>query len=69
VEEQAATVSEISRNISTSAGSSARITETVEAVALASRGISAGSSEIQNSSAELARVSAKLKELVSKFEC
>ncbi len=69
VEEQAATVSEISRNISTSAGSSARITETVEAVAIASRGISAGSSEIQNSSAELAKVAAKLKELVSKFEC
>ncbi len=69
VEEQAATVSEISRNISTSAGSSARITETVEAVALASRGISSGSSEIQNSSAELAKVAAKLKDLVSKFEC
>ena len=69
VEEQAATVSEISRNISTSAGSSARITETVEAVAIASRGISAGSSEIQNSSAELAKVAAKLKGLVSKFEC
>lgn len=69
VEEQAATVSEISRNISTSAGSSARITETVEAVAIASRGISAGSSEIQNSSAELAKVAAKLKQLVSKFEC
>ena len=69
VEEQAATVSEISRNISTSAGSSARITETVEAVAIASRGISSGSSEIQNSSAELARVAAKLKDLVSKFEC
>jgi methyl-accepting chemotaxis protein len=69
VEEQAATVGEISRNISTSAGSSARITETVEAVAIASRGISSGSSEIQNSSAELARVAAKLKELVSKFEC
>jgi methyl-accepting chemotaxis protein len=69
VEEQAATVSEISRNISTSADSSARITETVEAVAIASRGISSGSSEIQNSSAELARVAAKLKDLVSKFEC
>ena len=69
VEEQAATVSEISRNISTSADSSTRITETVEAVAIASRGISSGSSEIQNSSAELARVAAKLKELVSKFEC
>ena len=69
VEEQAATVSEISRNISTSAESSTRITETVEAVAIASRGISSGSSEIQNSSAELARVAAKLKELVSKFEC
>lgn len=69
VEEQAATVSEISRNISTSAGSSARITETVEAVALASQGISSGSSEIQNSSAELAKVAAKLKDLVSKFEC
>jgi methyl-accepting chemotaxis protein len=68
VEEQAATVSEISRNISTSAGSSARITETVEAVALASQGISSGSSEIQNSSAELAKVAAKLKDLVSKFE-
>ena len=69
VEEQAATVSEISRNISTSAGSSARITETVEAVAIASQGISSGSSEIQNSSAELAKVAAKLKDLVSKFEC
>ncbi|MBU3575258.1 methyl-accepting chemotaxis protein [Polynucleobacter sp. UK-Mo-2m-Kol15] len=69
VEEQAATVSEISRNISTSAGSSARITETVGAVAIASRGISSGSSEIQNSSAELAKVAAKLKQLVSKFEC
>ncbi len=69
VEEQAATVSEISRNISTSAGSSARITETVGAVAIASRGISAGSSEIQNSSAELAKVAAKLKQLVSKFQC
>ena len=69
VEEQAATVSEISRNISISAESSTRITETVEAVAIASRGISSGSSEIQNSSAELARVAAKLKELVSKFEC
>lgn len=62
-------MSEISRNISTSAGSSARITETVEAVVIASRGISSGSSEIQNSSAELARVAAKLKDLVSKFEC
>ena len=69
VEEQAATVSEISRNISTSAGSSARITETVEAVAIASQGISSGSSEIQNSAAELAKVAAKLKDLVSKFEC
>ena len=69
VEEQVATVSEISRNISTSAGSSAKIAETIEAVALTSRGISSGSSEIQNSSAELARVAAKLKELVSKFEC
>ena len=69
VEEQVATVSEISRNISTSAGSSAKITETIEAVALTSRGISSGSSEIQNSSAELARVAAKLKELVSKFQC
>ena len=64
-----ATVSEISRNISTSAGSSAKITETIEAVALTSRGISSGSSEIQNSSMELARVAARLKELVSKFEC
>ena len=69
VEEQVATVSEISRNISTSAGSSAKITETIEAVALTSRGISSGSSEIQNSSMELARVAARLKELVSKFEC
>lgn len=69
VEEQVATVSEISRNISTSAESSAKIAETIEAVALTSRGISSGSSEIQNSSAELAKVAAKLKELVSKFEC
>ena len=69
VEEQVATVSEISRNISTSAGSSAKITETIEAVAFTSRGISSGSSEIQNSSRELARVAARLKELVSKFEC
>jgi len=68
VEEQSATVSEISRNISTSAGSSVKITETIEAVAVASRGISSGSSEIQNSSADLAKVAAKLKDLVSKFD-
>jgi len=68
VEEQAVTVGEISRSISGSAIESATITDTVQSVALASKNVTEGSSEIQKSSAELARVSARLKDLVSKFE-
>ena len=68
VEEQAVTVGEISRSISGSAIESATITDTVQSVAMASKNVTEGSSEIQKSSAELARVSARLKDLVSKFE-
>ena len=68
VEEQAVTVGEISRSISGSAIESATITNTVQSVALASKNVTEGSTEIQKSSAELARVSAKLRDLVSKFE-
>ncbi len=68
VEEQAVTVGEISRSISSSASSSATITDTIQSVAHASKSITEGSAEIQKSSSELAKVSAKLKSLVSLFE-
>ena len=68
VEEQAVTVGEISRSISSSASGSATITDTIQSVAHASKSITEGSAEIQKSSSELAKVSAKLKGLVSLFE-
>jgi len=68
VEEQAATVGEISRSIFTSAAGSSAITTNIQGVADSSGKITQGSAEIQSSSVELARVSSQLRALVSRFE-
>jgi methyl-accepting chemotaxis protein len=68
VEEQAATVGEISRSIFTSAAGSSEITQNIQGVADSSGKITQGSAEIQSSSVELARVSSQLRALVSRFE-
>ena len=68
VEEQAATVGEISRSIFTSAAGSSAITQNIQGVADSSGKITQGSAEIQSSSVELARVSSQLRALVSRFE-
>jgi methyl-accepting chemotaxis protein len=68
VEEQAATVGEISRSIFTSAAGSSAITQNIQGVADSSGKITQGSAEIQRSSVELARVSSQLRALVSRFE-
>jgi methyl-accepting chemotaxis protein len=68
VEEQAATVGEISRSIFTSAAGSTEITQNIQGVADSSGKITQGSAEIQSSSVELARVSSQLRALVSRFE-
>lgn len=68
VEEQAATVGEISRSIFTSAAGSSAITQNIQGIADSSGKITQGSAEIQSSSVELARVSSQLRELVSRFD-
>lgn len=68
VEEQAATVGEISRSIFSSAAGSSAITQNIQGVADSSGKITQGSAEIQSSSVELARVSSQLRALVSRFE-
>jgi methyl-accepting chemotaxis protein len=68
VEEQAATVGEISRSIFASAAGSSEISQNIQGVADSSGKITQGSAEIQGSSVELARVSSQLRALVSRFE-
>jgi methyl-accepting chemotaxis protein len=67
VEEQTATTNEISRNVGQAAQGAAEIARNIAGVATAARNTSAGAAEMQQSVALLARVSAELDELVSKF--
>src|SRR5690242_9535712 len=67
VEEQTATTSEISRSVTEAASGSASIAVRVESVASASASSMQGIGEAQHAAGDLARLSAQLRQLVSRF--
>jgi methyl-accepting chemotaxis protein len=67
VEEQTATTSEISRSVTEAASGSASIAGSVESVAEASQASMHGIGEAQTAAVDLARLSSRLRDLVSKF--
>jgi methyl-accepting chemotaxis protein len=67
VEEQTATTSEISRSVFEAANGTATIATSVESVAAASQSSTQGIAEAQRAAAELAGLSAQLRQLVSTF--
>jgi len=68
VEEQTATTSEISRSVTEAASGSASIAGRVESVAEASASSMQGIGEAQHAAVDLARLSAQLRQLVSRFK-
>ncbi|MFI1994075.1 methyl-accepting chemotaxis protein [Actinoplanes sp. NPDC020271] len=67
VEEQTATTAEIARNVNEAAAGSSGIAENISSVAAESQTTTAGASETQKAAAELARMSAELKQLVDAY--
>ncbi len=67
VEEQAATTSEISRNVSDASHGSSRIATNIQVVANAADSTASGASDSQRAATELARMSADLQTLVGHF--
>ncbi|HEX8497154.1 MAG TPA: methyl-accepting chemotaxis protein [Actinomycetales bacterium] len=69
VEEQTATTNEMSRNIGRSAAGTDAIAANITDMAAASRTTTEGASQSQQAVTELARMSAELRGLVSRFTC
>lgn len=67
VEEQAATTNEISRNVEDASHGSTEITQHIAGVAQGAQGTASEATETQAASQELARMAAKLQQLVSQF--
>ena len=67
VEEQTATTAEMNRSVSEAAGGTGEIAQNITGVAEAARMTSQGVSETQEATAELARMSAELRSVVSAF--
>jgi methyl-accepting chemotaxis protein len=67
VEEQAATTSEIARNVSVANRVSAEIAENISGGAAAAESTASGANDSQRASAELARMAAELQQLVGRF--
>ncbi|WP_328475915.1 methyl-accepting chemotaxis protein [Actinoplanes sp. NBC_00393] len=67
VEEQTATTAEISRSVGQAAAGSASIAGTIAGVAEASRQVTAGATETQQTAAELARTAAQLQQTVAAY--
>ncbi len=68
VEEQSATTSEMSRNVSEAAQGSAEITRNVSGVAEAAQGTTHGAADTQKASEQLLRTSTELQRLVDQFK-
>jgi methyl-accepting chemotaxis protein len=67
VEEQTATTNEIGRNVGEAAKGTTEIAQNISGVATAAKSTSAGASESQKASGELARMATTLQKLVSQF--
>jgi methyl-accepting chemotaxis protein len=67
VEQQSATTNEMSRNVSEAAQGSLEIARNITNVTEAAQSTSNGASQTQSTAVDLARMSAELKQLVSKF--
>ncbi len=68
VEEQAATTSEIGRNVGEAAKGSGDIAQNITGVATAAQSTSSGAQHSQEAASELARMSAELQAVVSRFK-
>jgi len=68
VEEQSATTSEMSRNVTEAAKGSGEVAKNITGVATAAQSTSAGASDSQKAAQSLARMSTELRELVSQFK-
>jgi len=68
VEQQSATTSEISRNVTEAAKGSGEVTKNISGVATAAHSASLGAAESQKSTQELALMSTELRELVGQFK-
>jgi methyl-accepting chemotaxis protein len=68
VEEQDATTNEMARNVSEAASGSGEITRNIAGVAEAAQSTTTGANETQKASAELAKMSTNLSELLSRFK-
>jgi methyl-accepting chemotaxis protein len=68
VEEQTATTNEIGRNVGEAAKGTTEIAQNISGVATAAKSTSAGASESQKASGELARMATALQKLVSQFK-
>ncbi|MFN7956100.1 MAG: methyl-accepting chemotaxis protein [bacterium] len=68
VEEQAATTSEIGRNVGEAAKGSGDIAQNITGVATAAQSTSSGAQHSQEAASELARMSAELQAIVSRFK-
>jgi methyl-accepting chemotaxis protein len=67
VEEQNATTNEIGRNAAEAAQGTTDIAKNIIAVALAAKATTAGASNVQDASSQLARMAGELQQLVGKF--
>ena len=67
MEEQTATTNEIGRNVGEAAKGTTEIAQNISGVATAAKSTSAGASESQKASGELARMATALQKLVSQF--
>jgi methyl-accepting chemotaxis protein len=68
VEEQSATTSEMSRNVTEAAKGSGEVAKNITGVATAAQSTSAGASDSQRAAQSLARMSTELRELVGQFK-
>ena len=68
VEEQSATTSEMSRNVSEAAKGSGEVSKNISGVAQAAQSTSSGATESQKAAAHLAEMSTELRELVAQFK-
>ena len=68
VEEQSATTSEMSRNVTEAAKGSGEVAKNITGVATAAQSTSAGASDSQKAAQSLAKMSTELRELVSQFK-
>jgi methyl-accepting chemotaxis protein len=68
VEEQSATTSEMSRNVTEAAKGSGEVAKNITGVAMAAQSTSAGAGDSQKAAQQLARMSTELRELVGQFK-